>query len=254
MRKPIRAIIVDDEPMARQLLQGLITENTPDVQLVDMCEDIPSAVKSINKLKPDLVFLDIEMPGHSGLELLNFFNSDEIDFHIIFTTAYHQYAIQAFKLSAVDYLLKPIEAYELKEAVDRYMGLEEKIFRKYDVLVSNFQNSNPKKLAVSTTSIIRYIDVDQIHYIQADGAYSRVVYGNNESIYSSKSLKYYDEIFSKHPHFMRTHKSYLVNLNHVHEYVRADGGSIKMKNGDSVGISTEKFSDFMKAMSDIKTT
>lgn len=253
MKKPIKAIIVDDEPMARQLLNGLISDNTPEVQIVDMCEDVPSAVKSIHKWNPDLVFLDIEMPGHSGLELLNFFNSDEIQFHIIFTTAYHQYAIQAFKLSAVDYLLKPVEAHELRESIDRYLGLEERIARKYDILVNNFQNNTKKKLAVSTTSIIRYIDVDQIHYIQADGAYSRVVYGKNENIYSSKSLKYYDEIFSKHEYFMRTHKSYLVNLNHVHEYVRADGGSIKMKNGDTVGISTEKYSDFIRAMSEIKS-
>lgn len=253
MKKTIRAIIVDDEVMARQLLAGLIQENTPEVQILESCEDIPSAVKAINKLKPDLVFLDIEMPGHSGLELLNFFNHDEIDFHIIFTTAYHQYAVQAFKLSAVDYLLKPIEPHELRDAITRYNELEEKISRKYEVLINNFHTQSQKKLAVSTTSIIRYIDVEDIHYIQADGAYSRVVYGKNESIYSSKSLKYYDEIFSKNPNFMRTHKSYLVNLNHVHEYVRADGGSIKMKNGESVGISTEKFSDFMKAMGDIKS-
>ncbi|MFN3951567.1 MAG: LytR/AlgR family response regulator transcription factor [Thermaurantimonas sp.] len=253
MKKPIRAIIVDDEPMARQLLYGLIEATNLDIIVEDLCEDIPSAVKAINRYKPDLVFLDIELPGHSGLELLNFFNLEEINFHIIFTTAYQQYAVQAFKLSAVDYLLKPIELNELRESIDRFIHLEDKVTRKYHILINNFQPYAQKKLAVSTTSLIRYIDVDDIQFIQADGAYSRVHYGINESIYSSKSLKYFDEIFSKNPNFMRTHKSYLVNLNHVNEYVRADGGSIKMKNGESVGISTEKFPEFIKAMNEVKS-
>lgn len=252
MKNAITAIIVDDEPIARKLLQVLINDYIPEVVIVDTCNDILSAVKSIKKNNPDLVFLDIEMPNDNGLEIFQFFTDDEINFHIIFTTAYHQYAIQAFKLSAVDYLLKPIDPKDLKNAVEKFIN-KEKVFRtKYNILQDNLQHSGKKKLVVSTTSFIRYIDVDSITYIQADGAYSKIIYGENESIYSSKSLKYYDEIFFKYPMFMRTHKSFLINLDKVKEYVRTDGGSIKMKNGDLVGISSDKVSDFLHLMANLK--
>ncbi len=104
-----KAIIIDDEKMARTLLEGMLYEYHKDVEVVDSCKDLPTGVKSIRKHKPDLVFLDIEMPGHSGLELLDFFDEQEVNFSIIFLTAYNQYAINALRLSAVDYLVKPVD-------------------------------------------------------------------------------------------------------------------------------------------------
>ena len=111
-----KAIVIDDEKRARTLLKGMIDELSLGVQVVELCEDLPDGVKAIRKHKPDLIFLDIEMPGHSGLELLDFFDEQEINFSIIFTTAYNQYAVQAFKLSAIDYLLKPIAVNELEDS------------------------------------------------------------------------------------------------------------------------------------------
>jgi two-component system LytT family response regulator len=115
----MKAIIVDDENKARQLLRAMLSDLCPNVEVVADCDDLPNGVKAIKRHSPDLVFLDIEMPGHSGLELLDFFNDDEVNFNIIFTTAYDHYAIQAFKLSAVDYLLKPLSPKDLVEAVER---------------------------------------------------------------------------------------------------------------------------------------
>lgn len=113
-------IIIDDEPKARALLEAIIKDYCPQLQLMALCEDLPSGVKAIKKYQPSLVFLDIEMPGHSGLELLDFFNEEEVNFNVIFTTAYDEYAIRAFRFSAIDYLLKPIQHTQLVEAVDRF--------------------------------------------------------------------------------------------------------------------------------------
>jgi two-component system, LytTR family, response regulator len=114
-------IIIDDEPKARVLLESLVKQYCNDLEIVALCEDLPSGVKAIKKHKPSLVFLDIEMPGHSGLELLDFFNEEEIDFNIIFTTAYNEYAVQAFRFSAIDFLLKPLQHIQLVEAVERFL-------------------------------------------------------------------------------------------------------------------------------------
>jgi len=116
----IKSIIIDDETRARKLLSTIITDYCPELSIEAECEDLPSGIKAIKKYNPDIVFLDIEMPGHSGLELLNFFTEDEINFNVIFTTAYNEYAVQAFRFSAIDYLLKPIQHGQLKEAVQRY--------------------------------------------------------------------------------------------------------------------------------------
>jgi len=116
----MKAIIIDDEKRARVSLSLLLQEYCPEVELVAECENLPEGVKAIRKFNPDLVLLDIEMPGHSGLELVDFFDEKEINFSIIFTTAYNEYAIQAFKLSALDYLLKPIDSDDLSNALNNF--------------------------------------------------------------------------------------------------------------------------------------
>lgn len=116
----IKSIIIDDEPKARVLLNAIVEQYCPKVSVEALCNDLPSGIKAIKKYKPDLIFLDIEMPGHSGLELLDFFDEEEVNFGIIFTTAYNEYALQAFKFSAIDYLLKPIQHTQLIEAVERF--------------------------------------------------------------------------------------------------------------------------------------
>lgn len=221
----LRAIIIDDEEMARTLLSSMVEEYCPNVQIIDMCGDLPTGVKSIRKNKPDLVFLDIEMPGFSGLELLEFFNEDEIDFSIVFVTAYHQYAIQAFKLSAIDYLLKPIDAEELIKAVSLYE--KRNSAKKYKLLKDNLSNQ-PKKIVLGTNASTLFVPLDDILYFKAEGSYTNVIFKDGKSLLTSKNLKHYEDVVGNYNNFYRCHKSYLININYVTEYVKSEGGYLKI--------------------------
>ena len=232
-----KAIIVDDEEMARTLLEGMLQLYCPEVEVVALCKDLPSGVKAIHKQKPDLVFLDIEMPGHSGLELLDFFDENEIDFSVIFVTAYNRYAIQAFKLSAIDYLLKPIETEDLKNAVDLFIKQKERV--NYAILKNNLQAHVSKKIGINGVSSIVFVDVDDILFFQADGSYSMVFLKDGKTIIASKSLKHFENILVENLHFFRCHKSYIVNLNYITEYVKSDGGYLKVYQHE-VGLSPDK--------------
>ncbi len=242
-----KAIIIDDEKMARTLLADMLTELHPEIKVCESCEDLPSGVKAIRKHKPDLVFLDIEMPGHSGLELLDFFEADDIAFSIIFTTAYNQYAIQAFKMSAIDYLLKPISAEELEESINRFKKLtptKEHLF----TLKENLKHGLPEKIAISMSNAIKFIDIKNIIFFKADGAYTQLFLNDGSSITSSKSLKHFEEMLEFQVYFMRCHKSFLINLAYVTDYVRADGGHLVLNQTHEVSISNEKAEEFMRRM------
>lgn len=233
-----KAIIIDDEEMARTLLKGMLAEYCPNVEVVDLCKDLPCGVKSIRKNKPNIVFLDIEMPGHSGLELLDFFDDNEIDFSIIFVTAYNRYAIQAFKLSAVDYLLKPIESQDLIDAVSLFEKQKEK--KQYKVLKENL-SSQSKKIGLNNVSSISFVELDTILFFQADGSYTKVVLKDGKIITTSKSLKHFENILEDNSDFYRCHKSFIVNINHISEYIKSDGGSLRVGSHE-IGISAEKVS------------
>lgn len=141
----MKAIIIDDEKQARVSLSLLLKEYCPEIQLLEECQNLPEGVKAIRKHKPDVIFLDIEMPGHSGLELLNFFDEKEVDFAIIFTTAYNEFAVQAFKLSALDYLLKPIVPDELVSAIAK---LKKQRKDQFQILSENINKDKPEKIAI----------------------------------------------------------------------------------------------------------
>lgn len=240
-----KAIIVDDEEMARALLQGMIAEYCPNVKVMDLCKDLPSAVKSIRKNKPDIVFLDIEMPGHSGLELLDFFDENEIDFSIIFVTAYNRYAIQAFKLSAVDYLLKPIETTDLVHAITLFERQKSK--NNYTVLQNNL-TSRSKKIGLNNVSSIIFVELDEILFFRADGSYTEVFIKDGKVIVTSKSLKHFENTLADNPDFYRCHKSYIVNIKYITEYIKSDGGSLKVGSHE-IGVSPDKISTLLDKIS-----
>lgn len=231
-----KAIIIDDEPMARMLLAQMIAQYCPQITVVDECTDLPQGVKAICKHKPNLVFLDIEMPGHSGLELLDFFDENDIAFSIIFTTAYHHYAIQAFKLSAVDYLLKPIDAEDLKHAVSIFE--KQQTFQTYQSLKENLTSPN-KKIALSTTHSILFIPLTEILFFKANGSYTTVYLESRKEIMTSKNLKHYEDIIGTNMDFFRCHKSYIINLNKITEYVKSEGGYLKV-GSHQVNITSDK--------------
>lgn len=249
MMKNIKAIIVDDEPLARQLLNGMLLEKCPQVEVIDLCSNLSEGVKSIRKNKPDLVFLDIEMPGHSGLELLDFFNDDEVDFSIVFTTAYDQYAVKAFKLSAFDYILKPIDTERIQEVIQRFERDSEKR-SSISVLRDNLKSSNPfKKLAIYTVNSIIFIELQQICYMKADGSYTNIYSKDDSKIVSSRSLKYFEQTLLDHPSFLRCHKSFIVNISHVTEYVKSDGGHLLVNFKHEVSLSPDKVQRVLELLS-----
>ena len=247
----MKAIIIDDEKRARVSLSLLVEEYFPSLNIVAECENLPQSVKAIRKLKPDLVFLDIEMPGHSGLELLDFFDENEITFDIIFTTAYNEYAIKAFKFSAIDYLLKPINPNELVDALNRLEKQKQKI-ENYKVLHENIKQETATKIAIPSGQRFLFIETSQIQYIKGDGAYAEVVCMGNNKHLVSRNLKNFEDILCSNHRFLRVHKSYIVNMDYCTEFTKSDGGSLQLSNGQSIPVSAEKQSLVMDYFSMIK--
>lgn len=237
----IKAIIIDDESQARRLLNKLLQQYCAQVQVIDECADLPNGVKSIRKHKPDLVFLDIEMPGHSGLELLDFFDEKDIQFGIIFTTAYNEYAIKAFKLSAVDYLLKPLDKEDLMQAVERF---ERRYKNEYQPIMT--QKPIDAKIAIPIGQSIRFFEVNDIIFLKAENTYTEIHLKNNsQKILVSRTLKNFEDTLVSHNAFYRCHKSYIININYIFDYVKSDGGFLVMYNKIEIPISTDKVENLL---------
>jgi two-component system, LytTR family, response regulator len=243
---PIKAIIIDDELQARHLLNGMLNEFCKEVIILESCADLPNGVKAIRKHQPEIVFLDIEMPGHSGLELLDFFDKDDIPFSIIFTTAYSEYAIKAFKLFAIDYLLKPIEPSDLENAIALYKTKNNSdkadLFKK----VEQLRHSDSNKIGVPTQQGFKFIEVNTILYIKADNSYTELMTTQHEKIIISRTLKNFEEALTPFSNFQRTHKSYLVNTDYITAFVKSDGGYLVMHDKYQVPISPDKVESTLK--------
>lgn len=248
----IKAIIIDDEERARILLKGMIKEFVEELEVLAECPDLPTGIKAIKKFTPDIVFLDIEMPGHSGLELLDFFNENEVNFDIIFVTAYNQYAIKAFKLSAIDYLLKPVEIDELQESIKRYKNKQKKQQIDYQVLKENFNSPMNEKIAIPVGNAIKFIELKNIIYLKADSSYSELYFEDGTKLVVSRTLKNFEEVLTGENGFLRCHKSYLVSINSIVEYVKSDGGYVVLKNGANLTISPEKTSELLDMLKMVK--
>lgn len=239
----IRAVIIDDEPNAVRMLEAILRDTCPDdVSVVATCSDLPEGVKAIRKHNPELVFLDIEMPAYSGLQILDFFNEDEVNFDIVFTTAYNEYALQAFRLSATDYLLKPIQPEQIREAVDRVLERHDPTLNvnKFTALKQNLETGGHKKIGVAIGQSIKFLELANIVMIKADGAYSEIVMRDDSKLVVSKNLKHFEDLLNQDKRFLRVHKSYLVNTSFVSEYIKSSGGYLMLNGKHEVSISNEK--------------
>lgn len=239
----IKAIIIDDEPKAVQMLQAIIEDTCEgDVEVVATCQDLPEGIKAIKKYHPSLVFLDIDMPGYSGLQILDFFNEDEIDFDIVFTTAYNEYALQAFRLSAIDYILKPIQPELIRESVTRIINKHNKAenIQKFSTLKQNLDLEGTKRIAVAIGQSIKFLSLNDIVMIKADGAYSEIVLQDDSKLLISKNLKHFEDLLSFAESFIRVHKSFLINSKYVNEYVKSEGGYLILNNKYEVSITHDK--------------
>ncbi len=227
------AIIVDDEPNARQALSGLLEENFSEVEVLASCKDVPEAVKAIHKYKPDVVFLDIEMPGYSGFELLDFFDEQQVGFKIVFVTAYSDYSLRAFEIAAVDYILKPVRPDHIARALkkigmDNHSQQEEA--EHYRVLKENMHHPQEKKIVLQTAETIYIVRLDDILYMQADGSYTRIHTQSHGVLTITKKLIDFEYLESAGS-FLRSHRSYIVNLNHIKKVDKKD--FILIMNDDS---------------------
>lgn len=234
----IRAVIVDDEDASRMTLKGLLARYVPDVKIVGEGDDVATGLEVIKQHTPDLVFLDIQMPDGSGFHLLE--QIEDIDFNVIFTTAFDQYAIKAIKFSALDYLLKPIVPDDLVKAVAKH---NERISnpefgKSYQALLENL-NPEPRKIVLHTFEGMHVVDTADIIRCQSDDCYTNFFLQGGKRIIVSKTLKEIDEQL-KGKDFMRPHKSHLVNINYIKTVVRNDGGYIVMKDGAEIPISRRK--------------
>lgn len=239
----IKVIIIDDEKHAIITLQHLL-QKLDDVEILETIQDSSKAKEIIENRKPDLLLLDIEMPILNGFELLQQF--DELDFKVIFTTAYDQYAIKALKINALDYLLKPIDADELRAALDKYLTNDIFTSNEQIAQLNQFNISQmAETLALSTQKGLVFIKIKEIMYFEASGSYTYVALENGEVHLVSKSLSNFEEVLQDNPLFFRSHKSSLVNLNFIKKYIRGEGGELIMQNDKSIVLSRNKKQEFL---------
>lgn len=248
MQKKLTAIIVDDEEKARNMLQLLVSEHCTEIEVLTHCKNVPEAVAAINEHQPQIVFLDVDMPGYSGFQLLDFFQ--EVNFEIIFTTAFSEYALQAFRVSAIDFLLKPIDIDHLISAVEKVKKKKQPgVYNKQLNLIRSSSGKKPlETIAVSTSESIEFINVDTIVVLQADRAYTKIVINDHTELTASKNIKEFEEMLSVNPQFFRAHRSCIINLKHVLRYNKTEGGSIEMKNGNVVPLSKDAKEEFLQKM------
>jgi len=240
----LKALIVDDEPKARENLQILLHDFVEGVAVVGLCENIAEATEAVRLHSPDVVFLDIQLQRETGFDLLT--KLKEINFEVIFTTAYTEYAIKAFKFSAIDYLLKPIDIEELRKAVGRVeKRVSNNMTGRLTQLVQNLkQGSNENyKIALPTLDGLVFVKISDILYCEASSNYTQI-FTAEEKYLVSKTLKEYDDLLSDH-NFFRIHNSYLININSIKKYVKGEGGYVVLNNDTSLDVSKRKKEAFL---------
>lgn len=237
----MRALIIDDEKKARETIRSIIQLYCPDVSIAGEADGVKTGIELIRKEKPELIFLDINLNDGSGFDLLKSF--DSINFKTIFITAYEDHALKAFKFSALDYILKPINPDELIAAVEKAKSFREKdnISIKFEALISNMQNitREVKKIVLKTSDSIHVINVNEIVRCEADRNYTSFILTSGKKILVSNTLKEYDEMLSGY-NFFRAHQSHLVNINHISSYEKKEGGYLIMKDKSAVPVSVRK--------------
>lgn len=231
----IKAIIIDDELQARRALKGMLSENLPEVELAGEARNLPDGVKLIRKIKPDLVFLDVEMPEYNGLEIVDFFAEESVSFQIIFVTAYTDYALSAFEISALDYLVKPIQLEQLKKAVGKVPKPSGTALM---ALGQNLNAQGPKRLVLWVNGYQELFPLEDVMYIKADGSYCDVVLSDRK-VCVTKRLSEFEKLEEFGP-FLRIHRSHIINLSFVQKIAKAEVGSLFMKDGAELSISKEK--------------
>jgi two-component system, LytTR family, response regulator len=245
----IKSVIIDDEPHAAQVLQILLDKHCPEVKVDAVCHAAKEAEKIVRALNPQLVFLDIEMPHMNGFELLE--KLAPVNFQVIFTTSYDQYAIKAIRFSAIDYLLKPVDPQELKAAVKRSAGQlsASPLPGQLDFLLDKLRQPNTlsNRIALPTMEGLQMVPVDSILYCTANSNYTLLVLKDKQKLTVSRTLKEIEEMLEDHP-FLRVHHSCLVNLHEIQKYIRGEGGTVLMSDGAELAVSRSRKDILLKKL------
>ncbi len=241
----LKALIIDDEGNAREMLEWLINTWCKEVEVAGMCASAEEGIKAIHNVQPDIVFLDIEMPHMNGFEMLEKLTGEHT-FELVFTTAYDQYAIRAFRYSAFNYLLKPVDPEDLKLTVERILHKKHQTTREQlDLLMEQVKSLRPtvQRIALSAADGLRFVKTEDILYCQAESNYTQVKLVNGDRVLVSKTLKEFDETLSGGD-FFRVHNSFVINLNQIKKFIRGEGGYVLMNDGQQITIARSKREDF----------
>ncbi len=245
----IKAILIDDEQSARNVLTNLLERSASNIEIVATCTNLENGVEKIKERTPNVVFLDVQMPNYAGYEIVNFF--ERIDFEIVFVTAYDKYAIKAFELNAIDYLVKPIDRKKLGLTLEK---LEDKLAKQaelidYKSLLKTIKEKEYKKIIIPELGNRRIVSLDEIIAIEADGAYSKIHLEKQKTITTSKNLKYFEEVLPKEAAFFRSHRAWIINLDYI-ELLNKTTLHITLANGAIIAkVSRVRLADFENTFS-----
>jgi two-component system LytT family response regulator len=248
--KNTKAIIVDDSPQTRKLLRLMLRELATDIKIAGEAQNTEEAKILIEEHRPDLVFLDIEMPGKNGLQLLEELSTQQKNFYVIFITAFNQYAVQAFRLSALDYLLKPLKEQELLDALEKYRQRkkEQSSVQQFQKLAENLKIQKDHSLAIPVNYGYEYISVNEIEYLEAEGSYTQVYLVNGKQRIFSKNLKYFETLLKPFELFSKIHRSYIINRQFIYAFHKEDRGIVEMKSGIKIQLSRSCRNEFLNQL------
>lgn len=246
----MKCLLIDDESSSRKVLRRLCQEYCPDLEIVGEADSVNEGIKKIDTLKPDLVFLDIHMPVKSGFALLEHYQ-DNIDFSVIFTTAYNEYAIEAFRYTVVDYLQKPIDIDELQVAVAKSLKNQRIEADQIRTLQEALFAEKIQKIALTTAEGYTFVRFEDIIRCEAQGNYTNVYLNNGDTVLITKTLKHYDELLLSKG-FFRVHKSHLINLNFVRKFLKGKKSMVEMTDGIQIEVSSRKREELLEKLSNIK--
>lgn len=241
----ISAVLIDDDVNLRKGMKGMLSLYAPDINIIGEAESVVTGIETLSKLNPQVVFLDIQMNDGTGFDLLEKLTkiNGKINFHVVFITAYEHYAIKAFRFSALDFLLKPVEPEELEKVIDKIRSVLEKDndYSHIDLLLENIRKKadNYKRIALSNSDGIHLLDINDIIRCESDDNYTKFFIKNRKTILISKTLKEYEELLSEYD-FIRIHQSHLINLQYVKSYLKKEGGHVLMNDDTQLPISQRK--------------
>lgn len=240
----VKAILIDDEELSRSTLRSMLGKYCTQVQIIGEAENVGSGLELLSKEQPDVVFLDIQMPDGTGFDLLKLLN--EIEFQVIFATAYDSYAIKAFEYSALDYLLKPVDPDKLISAVEKIVvNNKNDSQRQLETMLANL--NGVKKIALPTSDGLRIIKVEEIVRCESESNYTNIYLKSGERILIPKTLKEYDNLLTPLG-FYRVHHSHLINLSYIESYIRGEGGFAKLEDGREIEVSRRRKEGFLAAL------